>query len=209
MAAYTFELVSGSHMDIRGEAALPGKGAVMYKKGDIIQSDLELDVMFKNKFRRLSGPTKMPRNHIQSTESHGGGNMDPPDIVRSDARAKMKLKPKAARLAEADEAAELEEEQGETPDIEGEEEMDAADEEKAEAEGGASAPAEGEEGEDASGEFEDVPDDITVTKVEGGYNIIRVSSGKKLNAKPMSEKGVKTNLERLGKKKANGAKKKK
>jgi hypothetical protein len=194
MAAFVFELLSGSYTDLRGSG--PGIPMHEYRKGDTIETDEELDVKFKNMFRRLSGPTKLPRDHIPSTEESGETTMDQPDLARPAGKKRIKAEPLPAKTPPV---------LAETGGEEGDEIVEAADEGDAEmgvedegllAENGGEEGTSEIEGEDVTSEFEDVPKNVTVIKAEPGYTIVH--KGKPLNAKPLpTDKHVAMHLKRL------------
>lgn len=55
---------------------------VKYTEGDTFTHDKDLDKLFKNKFKRLGGKTKKPRDHDPRLNESGGKQGDRPEAVR-------------------------------------------------------------------------------------------------------------------------------
>lgn len=71
-----FELLVGRHVDGTGD----GKKVYEAKKGGkktIVDSDLDLDKLFAEKFRRLDGPTKKPRDRHDGMDDNGKVSDEP------------------------------------------------------------------------------------------------------------------------------------
>lgn len=82
MAGGTFEVLEGQHE----EGA--GTGKQIYRKGDKVESKLDLDKLFANKFKRLGGPNLRQRDRDDSLDSSGRVM----DDELSEKRAKTKKK---------------------------------------------------------------------------------------------------------------------
>lgn len=85
MAKNRFKVLGGIH---------EGEDGVTYKKDEVVESDHDLDTMFAEKFRRLSGPTK-PSRDLDTTIDEAGKVTD---LVQSDEEFADTSKVKAAAV---------------------------------------------------------------------------------------------------------------
>lgn len=67
---HKFRVIEGKHYD-KQTVERGGRTfiePVEYKKGQIVETEQELDVMFAGKFVRLTGPTKPPRDYVANLD---------------------------------------------------------------------------------------------------------------------------------------------
>lgn len=148
-----FEVLAGIHVEGTGEEK------VVYEAGEIVDSDKPLDTMFRNKFRRLDGSTKRPRD-LDERLDESGRVMDRPlhkkrRPVEGPERT-VRHRNKASKLDFATD----EEEERENQELLDTDESDTADHEGEDEENPL--------GEDTTAEFEDaVKSDLKVFKRSG------------------------------------------
>lgn len=88
-----FEVIGAPHHHDDGKT---------YKDGQTVESDKDLDVLFINKFRRVDGLTKKPRDLDESPDTSGSKVMDPPAHKKQDMeKAKTAGDPKKVEKATA------------------------------------------------------------------------------------------------------------
>lgn len=128
---HQFEIVAGIHRD-RTTGTM-----IEYEAGEVIESDKPLDQMYANKFKRLTGKTKRPKD-LDETLDQSGHVMDAPKTLAQKRKEKAKTKriqtnPSDSRFADDDEEEEVEEEEtedeeeGEVEEEDEEEEVSTAD----------------------------------------------------------------------------------